>query len=138
MITGIIAGNFDVIHPGYVRFFNDAKVHACDYLIIALHGDPTIERPDKAKPILTIEERVEVLLSLRAVNEVVCYDTEEELLCLLKEIRPSVRILGSDYAGKAFTGDELSIPVYYHERNHDWSTTRFKNEITEQVLKQRG
>ena len=56
---GVIAGNFDVIHPGYVRFFADAKAKACDYLIVALHVDPTIERPHKAKPILSAEERTE-------------------------------------------------------------------------------
>lgn len=134
---GIIAGNFDVIHPGYVRFFADAKANACDYLIIALHVDPTIERPHKAKPILSAEERTEVLLALRYVDEVVYYNTESELVEVLKKVRPDVRILGSDYEGKDYTGDELSIPVYFHHRNHDWSTTRFKNEITTQVLRQK-
>ena len=61
---GLIAGNFDVIHPGYVRYFEDAKNH-CKHLIIALHVDPTIERPEKMKPILTKEERTEVLLSIK-------------------------------------------------------------------------
>lgn len=138
MIKGIIAGNFDVIHPGYVRFFRDAKENACDYLIIALHVDPTIERPQKAKPILSAEERTEILLSLSDVDQVAYYNTEDELLQLLKDISPGVRILGSDYQTKSFTGDSLSIPVYFHRRNHDWSTTRFKNEITAQVLKQRN
>jgi len=138
IVKGIIAGNFDVIHPGYVRFFKDAKQKACDWLIVALHVDPTIERPHKAKPILSAAERTEVLLSLRAVDEVVYYNTEAELLELLRNIRPNVRILGSDYKDKSYTGDSLSIPVYYHVRDHGWSTTRFKNEITDQVLKQRG
>ena len=135
---GIIAGNFDVIHPGYIRFFKDAKQKACDWLIIALHVDPTIERPHKSKPILTAEERTEILLSIRHVDEVVYYNTESELVTLLEKIRPSVRILGTDYQGKSFTGDHLHIPVYYHARNHDWSTTRFKDEITAQVLRQRN
>ena len=134
---GIVAGNFDVIHPGYVRFFRDAKDNACDHLIIALHVDPTIERPHKAKPILTAGERTEILFALRYVDEVVYYNTEAELVELLKEIKPHVRILGTDYRGKSFTGEELGIPIYYHERNHEWSTTRFKNEIAEQVMKQR-
>ena len=136
-IRGVIAGNFDVIHPGYVRFFRDAKENACDYLIIALHVDPTIERPHKAKPILSADERTEVLLSLSDVDEVVYYNTEAELLRLLKDTQPNIRILGSDYQSKPFTGDSLSIPVYFHHRNHDWSTTRFKDEIAAQVLKQR-
>ena len=134
---GVIAGNFDVIHPGYVRFFRDAKENACDWLIIALQGDPTIERPHKAKPILTVKERTEILLELTSVDEVVHYNTEAELLEVLKEVKPNVRILGSDYQGKKFTGCELSIPVYYHERNHSWSTTRFESEICQQVLRQK-
>ncbi|HIE84093.1 MAG TPA: glycerol-3-phosphate cytidylyltransferase [Dehalococcoidia bacterium] len=137
MIKGIIAGNFDVIHPGYVRFFCDAKENACEWLVVALQGDPTIERPDKAKPILNVEERTEILMALQSVDEVVHYNTEAELIEVLKSIQPHVRILGSDYQGKSFTGDDLSIPVYYHERNHEWSTTKFKNDITEQVIKQR-
>lgn len=136
-VKGIIAGNFDVIHPGYIRFFKDAKLHACNWLVIALQGDPTIERPHKAKPVLNVEERTEVLLELSSVDEVVHYNTEAELLELLKNVKPNVRILGSDYQGKEFTGSNLSIPVYYHRRNHSWSTTRFKGEICKQVLLQR-
>ncbi len=138
MKKGIIAGNFDVIHPGYVRYFSDAKESACDYLVIALHVDPTIERPHKAKPILNADERTEVLLAIKYVDEVVYYNTEAELVKLLEDIQPDVRILGTDYQGKSFTGDHLRIPVYYHARNHDWSTTRFKNEITAQVIRQRN
>ena len=137
MIKGFIAGNFDVIHPGYIRFFNDAKDNACEWLIIALQGDPTVERPNKAKPILTVAEREEILMALRSVDEVVHYNTEAELIDVLKRVRPNIRILGSDYQGRSFTGDNLGIPVYYHERNHEWSTTKFKNDITEQVIKQR-
>ena len=125
---GLIAGNFDVIHPGYVRYFKDAKDH-CDHLIIALHEDPTIERPNKSKPILNKEERTEILLSIKFIDEVVYYNTESELLGLLSKIKPHVRILGSDYKGKKFTGDNLGIPVYFHKRDHNWSTTRFKNLI---------
>lgn len=135
---GIIAGNFDVIHPGYVRFFKDAKENACEWLIIALQGDPTIERPQKAKPILSVEERTEILLELMSVDEIVHYNTESELLKVLSEVSPDVRILGSDYEGKRFTGCDMDIPVYYHERSHDWSTTRFKNEIARETMKRKN
>ena len=136
--VGIIAGNFDVIHPGYVRMFNDAKQNACDYFVVALHEDPSIERPHKAKPILSVEERTEVLLSFESVDEVVYYQTEADLVEVLKKVKPDVRVLGSDYEGRDdFTGSELGVQIYYHKRNHEWSTTRFKNEITEQVLFQR-
>jgi len=135
---GIIAGNFDVIHPGYVRMFNDAKQNACDYFIVALHEDPSLERPEKIKPILSLDERTEILLSFQAIDEVIYYQTEVDLVDVLKRVRPNVRILGTDYQDRTdFTGSELGIQIYYHARNHDWSTTRFKNEITDQVLLQR-
>ena len=134
---GIIAGNFDVIHPGYIRYFRDAKENACEHLVIALHIDPSIENANKLPPVLTVEERTEILMALEYVDEVICYDTEAGLVELLKTIKPSVRVLGSDYRGKQFTGDDLGIPVYYHTRDHNWSTTKFKNEITDQVIKQK-
>ena len=81
--TGVIAGAFDVLHPGYIKMFKDAKENACDTLIILLHEDPSIERPDtKLKPILNVQERIEILLSLRFVDEVIPYKTEEELYTL--------------------------------------------------------
>lgn len=125
---GLIAGNFDVIHPGYIRYFKDAKEN-CDYLIVALHVDPTIERPQKYKPILNKEERTEILLAIKFIDEVVYYNTESELLELIGKIKPQIRILGSDYKDKKFTGDNLDIPVYFHKRDHKWSTTRFKDLI---------
>jgi len=133
---GIIAGNFDVIHPGYVRFFKDAKENGCDWLIVALHVDPTIERPSKAKPILSAEERTEILLSLSDVDEVMYYNLESELVDLLASVQGHVRVIGSDYEGKHFTGKELASDIYYHDRNHNWSTTRFKTEIARQCIKQ--
>ena len=133
---GIIAGNFDVIHPGYVRFFKDAKENACDVLTIALHVDPTIERPNKAKPILTAEERTEILLSIRYVDKVLYYNTEKELEVLLAAIPDHIRIIGTDYEGADFTGKSLADKIYYHNRNHGWSTTRFKTEISKQCIKQ--
>ena len=136
MRKGIIAGNFDVIHPGYVRFFKDAKENACDWLVVALHVDPTIERPSKAKPILSAEERTEILMALRYVDEVLYYNTEAELIELLRGIAGHVRVIGSDYEGKDFTGKSLASDIYYHNRDHNWSTTRFKTEISEQCIKQ--
>lgn len=126
--VGIVAGNFDVVHPGYVRLFKDAKT-ACDHLVIALQTDSSIERPEKLRPILSVEERTEILMSIRYIDEVLVYTTEEQLFNLIKERSPDVRIIGTDYIDRDFTGKELTKEIYYHERNHTWSTTRFKKEI---------
>jgi len=126
--VGIIAGNFDVIHPGYVRLFADAK-KICNHLVIALQTDSSIERPEKLKPVLTVEERKEILLALRYVDEILTYTTEQELFKLIKNRMPDVRVIGTDYIDRDFTGKELTSEIYYHKRDHDWSTTRFKKEI---------
>lgn len=135
MRVGIIAGNFDVIHPGYINMFNQCFEN-CDKLIILLQGDPTIERPEKCKPVLSIKERTDILLSLRQVSEVVVYNIESELYTTIKELNPDVRFLGDDYIGRSFTGDDLPIEIHFLERSHGWSTTKFKNLISESIKKE--
>ena len=133
MRKGFVASSFDLIHPGYILMFQDAKT-VCDYLVCGLHSDPTIDRPSKNKPVSTLKERMIVLQSIKYVDEVVVYNTESELYELLKRIKPDVRILGSDYVGKRFTGDDLDIHIHWHNRNHDWSTTNLKRRIKEAEL----
>ena len=87
--TGIIAGNFDVLHPGYIKLFRECKEN-CDRFIVLLHGDPSIERPSKLKPILSIEERVEMLQSLRFVDDVLTYNLESELYELIQMLEPDI------------------------------------------------
>lgn len=134
MKRGIIAGNFDVLHPGYIKMFNHAK-SKCDKLIVLLHDDPSYERPEKLKPILSYEERKEMLLSLEAVDEVFLYLTEKGLVDLIKIVKPDIRFLGDDYIDmphvKPYTGSELNIPIGWIKRDHGWSTTKYKRLITE-------
>ena len=125
---GLIAGSFDLIHPGYVRMFKESKEN-CAYLIVALQDDPTIDRPNKCKPVQTFDERKEILQSIRYVDEVIRYSTEKELLELLKTTLYDIRFLGGDYVGKSFTGDILGKSVYYCERNHSYSLTSLKKNI---------
>ena len=126
MIKGVIAGNFDVIHPGYIKTFKECKEN-CDHFTILLHSDPTIERPTKLKPILTVEERIEVLFSIKYIDQIKVYTYENELIELLENGGFSVRFLGDDYINKDFTGIHLNIPIHYISRDHGWSTTKFKN-----------
>jgi len=128
MRIGVIAGNFDVIHPGYIYMFNECKKY-CNYLIVLLHEDPTNERPEKLKPILSVEERLLILYSLKQVNLVMTYKTEAELYDILDEMNPDVRFLGDDYIGKLFTGNDLDIQIHYLNRDHGWSTTKYKQLI---------
>ena len=128
MIRGFIAGNFDVIHPGYIKTFKECKEN-CDHFTILLHSDPTIERPNKLKPILSVDERIEVLSSIKFIDEIKVYTYEKELIQLIKDNKFNIRFLGDDYLKKDFTGSDLNIPVHYISRKHGWSTTQFKNLI---------
>jgi glycerol-3-phosphate cytidylyltransferase len=125
---GIIAGNFDVIHPGYIKMFKECKSY-CKQLIILLHIDPSIERPEKLKPILTKQERTEILTSIKFINGIAYYTYEKELVDLIYRLNPDIRFLGDDYRGKTYTGFELDVPVHYLNRDHGWSTTKFKKLI---------
>ena len=127
---GIIAGNFDVIHPGYIKMFKECKSY-CKQFIVLLHIDPSIERPEKLKPILTKEERTEILTSIKFINGIAYYTYEKELVDLIKRLSPDIRFLGDDYRGKTYTGFELDIPIHYLNRDHGWSTTKFKKLIAD-------
>jgi len=127
---GVIAGNFDVIHPGYIKMFKECKTY-CKQLIILLHIDPSIERPEKLKPILTKQERTEILTSIKFINGIAYYTYEKELVDLIYRLNPDIRFLGDDYRGKTYTGFELDVPVHYLNRDHGWSATKFKKLIAD-------
>ena len=134
-IVGFTAGNFDLIHPGYIYTFEEAKRH-CDYFMVFLQRDPSETRFTKYKPVVPLYERYKTLMAIQYIDEVVTYQTEEDLVKLIEFYNPDVRILGDDYIGKRFTGDHLPIKVVYTTRAHGWSTTKIKNLITKQTYKQ--
>ena len=132
---GFTAGNFDLLHPGYIYTFEEAKRH-CDKFIIFLQNDPSLHRKSKYKPVIPSWDRYKALMSIEHIDEVFMYQTEEELLELIKIFKPDLRILGEDYLGKPFTGDDLPIEVLYTSRSHGWSTTKLKDLITKQTYTQ--
>ena len=133
MTRGVIAGNFDVIHPGYIHMFKECKEH-CSHLTVLLHTDPSEERPTKLKLILTVSERMEILTAIEYVDSISIYNVESDLRDILRELAPNIRFLGDDYKDKKITGEELHIPIHYLDRSHGWSSTKFKQLIYEQVL----
>ena len=131
-IIGVIAGAFDAIHPGYIYLFNECKQH-CDHFLLLLHEDPSIERSEKMKPILSIKERKLILSSLRQIDEIITYKTEDDLLRILKNRKIDIRFQGDDYKEKNFTGQELDIPIHFLDRSHGWSTTKFKKLLSNNI-----
>ena len=134
-IIGFTAGNFDLLHPGYIYTFEEAKRH-CDKFLVFLQRDPSATRYTKYKPVIPLYERYRTLMSIKYIDDVYIYQTEQELYELIKFWKPQVRILGEDYIGKPFTGDDLPLKVIYTTRSHDWSTTKLKDLITKQTIKQ--
>ena len=137
---GFTAGNFDLLHPGYIYTFEEAKRH-CEKFIIFLHRDPSLHRKSKYKPVIPPWDRYKALMSIKYIDDVYMYNDEDELLKLIKFWKPDVRILGEDYIGDdgkpiPFTGDDLPPKIIYTTRSHGWSTTRLKDLITNQTIEQ--
>ena len=135
-LLGFTAGNFDLLHPGYINAFKEAKRH-CDKFIIFLQRDPSAHRKSKYKPVIPLYDRYKALMAIRYIDDVYIYQTEEELYELIKFFKPDIRILGEDYIGKKeFTGSDLPPKIIYTTRSHGWSTTKLKDKITRQTIKQ--
>ena len=127
--VGFVASCFDLLHAGHCLMLKDAKKQ-CDYLVAALQVDPTVDRPDtKNKPLLSLKERRILLESNKYVDEIIEYSTEKDLEKILEKLLPDVRILGSDYIGKVATGSFYCKDIYYHDRNHDYSTTNIRKKL---------
>jgi len=133
-MKGIIAGNFDVIHPGYIEMFNEMKKHVGEIHVL-LDIDPSLNRPEKIKPLLSVTDRKNTLMALKGVTEVSSYNTEQELLQLIIDVNPEIRFLGEDYINRTdYTGYGLPPKIIFLKRDHGWSTTKFKKLITDSII----
>lgn len=126
---GILAGAFDIIHPGYIEMFKKAKL-SCNHLTVALHEDPSLEN-NKVIPVHSVYERKNILLSIKYIDDVFIYKTENDLYKILSSGGFDIRFLGEDYLDKDFTGKDLDIPIYWIKRNHNYSTSDLKRKIAE-------
>ena len=132
MSNGFTCGAFDLLHPGHLHMLRESKAQ-CELLIVGLHTDPTIDRPEKNKPIQTSFERFLQLAALEYVDYIIPYDTENDLVNLLATLDIQKRFLGSDYEHRAFTGreicDERGIEVVYIPRKHNWSSSELRSRL---------
>ena len=130
---GITFSTFDMLHAGHIAMLSEAKNH-CDYLIAGLQTDPTIDRPDtKNKPIQSVVERQIQLAACRYVDEVVVYQTEQDLIDLLLILPIDVRILGVEYEDKNFTGRNecagRGIDIVFNRRDHSFSSSSLRKRV---------
>ena len=137
MTTGFTCSTFDLFHAGHIMMLREAKEH-CDYLIVGLQTDPTLDRPQKNKPVQTVFERFIQLNACVYVDEVVVYATEKELRDILLSYPIDVRILGKEYEGKEFIGNDIEMDYYFNERNHSFSTTELRQRVVDAESKKNG
>jgi len=127
---GFTCSSFDILHAGHITMLQEAK-SICNHLIVGLQVDPSVDRKEKRKPIQSLTERQIQLNAIKYIDEIIVYYTESELLQILKSLPIDVRVIGSDYINKDFTGSDQKIDVYYNRRNHNWSSSRLR-ELLEQ------
>jgi glycerol-3-phosphate cytidylyltransferase len=133
MKTGFTCSTFDLFHAGHIIMLKEARAQ-CDYLIVGLQTDPTIDRPkEKNKPVQSIFERYVQLQACKYVDEIVVYATEKDLVDILLSYPIDVRILGEEYEHKQFTGRQecitKGIKFYFNKREHTFSTTELRQRV---------
>jgi len=128
LVRGFTCGAFDLTHAGHYLMFEEVK-KKCDYLIVGLQTDPSIDRKNKNKPIQTVKERRIQLGACKYIDKIIMYKTEKDLVELLEKIKPDIRFLGSDWKGKNFTGKDLPIKIIFNNRNHNYSTSNLRKKI---------
>lgn len=127
----VTASCFDLLHAGHTLMLKDGKEQS-DLFVAFLQSDPTIDRPEKNKPILSFEERKILVEASRYIDKVFIYNSEKELYDGLKALNADIRILGNDYVGKQFTGYDLPSKIHFHDRDsHGWSTSALRKRIYE-------
>lgn len=132
IVIGITFGSFDLLHAGHVSMLEQCKKH-CNWLIVGLQTDPTIDRPTKNKPIQTTFERFCQLNALRCVDEIIPYDTEEDLKNMLSILNIDKRFIGSEYTGQKLNGQDVceirGIEILYIDRIHNYSSSELRKRI---------
>ena len=135
MKKGITFGAFDLFHAGHVLMLEEAKT-VCDYLIVCIQSDPSLDREEKNKPVQSIIEREIQVSGCRYVDEVIIYDTEVDLLNIIGEVDWDVRILGEEYKDKDFTGRDQTLErCYFNKRPYTFSSSELRERVSKEHFK---
>ena len=125
---GFTCGSFDLCHYGHVLMFKECK-EQCDHLIVGLQTNPNKDRPEKNIPIQSLEERWGQLEAIKYIDDIIVYETEDDLIQVLTDIQADIRFVGADWKGGKYTGWELDIPVIFNSRDHSFSTSELRQRI---------
>jgi len=133
---GFTCSTFDLLHAGHITMLEEAK-HHCDYLIVGLQNDPTLDRPEKNSPVQSIVERQIQLAAVKYVDEIVVYNTEQDLIDLLLTLPIDVRVLGDEYKNKDFTGKDIAkqrgSKIVFNGRDHSFSSTSLRKRVAKET-----
>jgi len=133
-IVGITFSTFDLLHAGHIGMLREAKDN-CDYLICGLQADPSVDRPEKNAPVQTLVERYAQLNAVKFVDEIVPYETEEDVKDILQLFDLDIRFLGEEYREKEFTGKDIcrkrGIQLYFNKRDHRFSSSGLRKRVCE-------
>jgi len=134
LIVGFTASSFDLFHSGHVAMLKEAKAN-CEYMIVGMQTDPTIDRPEKNKPIQSVFERYVQLEGCKYIDEIIPYETEKDLEDIFLTYKIDVRFIGEEYKDKEFTAKQLcvdkNVKIHYNKRQHSFSTTNLRKRIKE-------
>lgn len=133
MKIGFTCGAFDLLHSGHIVMLKQAKQN-CDYLIVGLQTDPSIDRNEKNKPVQSIYERFIQLNATKYIDKIIPYDSEQSLLDLLNSTPIDIRFIGEEYKEKNFTGDHLPIDIFYTNRQHSFSSTKLRQRVKKETI----
>jgi glycerol-3-phosphate cytidylyltransferase len=129
VVVGFTASSFDLMHAGHIVMLQESK-QLCDYLIVGLLTDPTLDRPEtKNKPIQSIFERYVQVASCQYVDEVIPFESEKDLEDMIQTINPDIRICGEEYKNKEHTGKGL-CQIHYNKRRHSFSTSELRERVS--------
>ena len=132
MNTGITFSSFDLFHSGHVAMLKEARAN-CDFLIVGLQTDPTIDRPEKNQPVQSVFERYVQLEGCKYIDQIIPYATEQDLIDILLTYQICTRFIGEEYRTKEYTGKQLcidnGIEIYYNKRQHSFSTSGLRKRI---------
>jgi glycerol-3-phosphate cytidylyltransferase len=129
-VIGFTCGTFDLFHAGHVSMLREAK-NCCDHLIVGIQTDPTVDRPEKNKPVQSVIERQIQVSACRYVDEIIVYTTEEDLLTVLRTIPINYRFVGPEYRQKDFTGKNENPSIIYNQRKHAFSSSNLRQRVVD-------
>ena len=129
MRKGFTCGAFDLLHAGHIVMLKEAKEN-CDYLIVGLQTDPSIDRQEKNQPVQSVYERYMQLQAVKYVDEIIPYDTEQSLIDLLESTEIHLRFVGEDYVERNFTGKGLH-EIYYTNRQRSFSSSGLRQKVSQ-------